>query len=79
MPQRIPSLDDPHPPVHTLETLKLPVLILDLFDVSDDQFDKHIWEVDVELLKLKSGKLQRIVKVRHQGEIVDQSKSRSWE
>ena len=32
-PRRIPSIDGPEPPIHTLDDLKLPGLILDLFEV----------------------------------------------
>jgi hypothetical protein len=44
-PQRIPSLDDPEPPVHTLGMLRLPGLILELFGISAAVQEKHIWEV----------------------------------
>ncbi|MFQ5933149.1 MAG: hypothetical protein ACE5KI_00725 [Dehalococcoidia bacterium] len=46
-PQRIPSLNDPEPPVHTLHTLRLPQLILELFNVSRAQRPTHIWDVHV--------------------------------
>jgi hypothetical protein len=77
-PQRIPSLDDPEPPVHTLGTLKLPELILELFGVPATEQDKHIWEVHVKVVELPNGQLQRTVQVRHQGEVVDEGISRSW-
>lgn len=77
-PQSIPSVDNPKPPVHTVETLELPTLILELFGVPQAEFYKHIWTVNVELVSLSEGKFQRYVEVHHQGEIVDQSKSRSW-
>src|SRR5205823_5144059 len=32
-PQSIPTEDDPEPPVHTLEGLRLPTLVLDLFNI----------------------------------------------
>jgi len=78
-PQSIPSLDDdPEPPVHTLATLRLPRLILELFEINSAEQDKHIWEVRVRVIKLPNKSLQRIVKVWHQGKLVDESKSRSW-
>lgn len=76
-PQRIPSLDDPEPPVHTLDTLRLPPLILELFGVNAAQ-DEHIWEVHVKVVELPNGRLRRAVQVWRQGEIVGESKSRSW-
>jgi hypothetical protein len=77
-PQRVPSLEDPEPPVHTLDTLRLPRLILELFDVEVAAQCKHIWEVHVQVTEQPSGMLRRIVRVRHQGKIVDESTSRSW-
>jgi hypothetical protein len=77
-PQRIPSLDDPEPAVHTLSTLRLPGLILDLFGVPTTQQDRHIWEVHVKVAELSSGRLRRLVQVWHQGRVVDESRSRSW-
>jgi hypothetical protein len=76
-PRRIPTLDDPEPPVHTLDDLKLPRLILELFDVDASARDEHIWEVHVKIVERPNGMLQRVVQVRHQGEVVDESKSRS--
>jgi hypothetical protein len=77
-PQRIPSLDDPEPPIHTLDTLKLPRLILELFDVGVTARNEHIWEVRVKVLKLADGRYQREVQVWHQGRVVDQSKPHAW-
>jgi hypothetical protein len=77
-PQRVPSLDDPEPPVHTLDTLRLPTMILELFGVNATTRDKHIWEVHVRTVELSDGRLRREVQVWHQGKVVDQSKSRAW-
>jgi hypothetical protein len=77
-PMRIPSIDDPVPPVHTLSTLKLPGMILDLFEVERRARDEHVWEVQVILEELPKGRLRRKVQVSHQGAIVDESKSRPW-
>jgi hypothetical protein len=77
-PQRIPSLDDPEPPVHMLDDLRLPTLILELFGVDANTQHKHIWEVHTKIVERPNGMLRRIVQVWHQGEIVDESKSRSW-
>jgi len=77
-PQRIPSANDPKPPVHTLDSIKLPRLILDLFGVSPIDIDKHIWEVDVSIVSRPRGRLKRITKVWNQGKLVDESASRTW-
>lgn len=77
-PQRIPSLDDPEPPVHTLSTLRLPGLILELFGVQSTERDRHVWEVHVKVIELPNRRLQRVVQVRHQREVVGESTSRSW-
>ena len=77
-PQDIPSVDNPKPPVHTLETLELPSLILSLFGIPEDEYKRHVWKVQVELITLDDGRFQRYVEVRHQGEIVDRSRSRAW-
>ena len=75
-PQRIPSKDDPQPPVHTLDTLRLPRLILELFGVHEAFLEKHVWSVRIEIAE-KAGKLIRIIEIEHQGQIVDRSRSRS--
>ncbi len=77
-PQRIPSLDDPEPPLHTLDTLRLPRLILELFGVRVASWQKHVWQVHVSVVALPDGKLSRVVKVWHQGKTVDESTSRPW-
>jgi hypothetical protein len=77
-PQRIPSLDDPEPPVHTLHTLRLPELTLELFGVDATAQDKHIWEVHVKVVDLPDGRLRREVKVWHQRKVVGESRSRPW-
>jgi hypothetical protein len=76
-PKRVPSLDDPEPPVHTLDTLKLPGLILQLFKVRRVA-RLHIWGVHVRLARLPDGRRQRLVQVKHQGNVVDESTSRPW-
>ncbi len=77
-PQRIPSLDDPEPPVHTLDTLTLPGLILDLFDVELATRSKHIWQVYIKVQTLSDGRLQRVIQVWHQEQLIDESRSRAW-
>ncbi len=77
-PQRAPSLEEPDPPVHTLETLRLPQLILSLFGVSPEDFYRHVWQVGVRLETFKGDRLRRVVQVMHEGTVIDESVSRSW-
>lgn len=77
-PQRVPSLDDPEPPVHTLDGLRLPRLLLELFGVGPTSHDRHVWRVHVRVVQRPNGMLRRLVQVWHQGEVVDESTSRSW-
>src|SRR3990172_10402582 len=44
-PQRVPSLEDPAPPIHSINTLRLPRMILDFFGVHQHEYAKHLWEV----------------------------------
>jgi hypothetical protein len=75
-PQSIPTLENPEPPVHTLSTLKLPSLILDLFDVKHKDRKKHIWDIRVKIVEISSSEFVREVVVWHQDQIIDQSRSR---
>jgi len=77
-PRRIPTLEDPEPPVHSLRTLKLPDRILNLFGVDEKSRNEHIWEVRVGLEKVANDRIQKKVMVMHMGEMVDESKSRAW-
>jgi hypothetical protein len=77
-PQRIPTQDDPEPPVHTLATLRLPRMILESFGIYDEEQDKHVWYAHIKILEEDSGGLSRIVEVWHQGILVDASQSRLW-
>jgi hypothetical protein len=78
-PQRVPSHDDPEPPVHTLDTLKLPKMILDLFEVKPAERMRHVWEVHVRVIEISKNRLQRATQIVHQGAVVDESRSRVWQ
>jgi hypothetical protein len=60
-PRRIPTLEDPEPPVHSLETLKLPVKVLDLFNVDRAVRNEHIWEVHVDVEMAANDRIHRRV------------------
>jgi hypothetical protein len=77
-PQRVPSIADPEPPVHTLDTLKLPKLILMLFGAETGVQSEHLWQVHIKLEERAKGLLRTVVQVLRQGETVDESVSRPW-
>lgn len=77
-PQRVPSRDDPAPPVHAVDELELPRLVLDLFGVDPPARVSHVWEVHVKNAERADGMLSRAVQVWHKGELVDESRSRPW-
>jgi hypothetical protein len=77
-PQRVPTLEDPEPPVHTLDMLSLPRLILELFGIREEGLANHLWEVAVRLIVLEDGRVRSATEVRHRGQIVSQSMSRPW-
>ncbi|MBN2393072.1 MAG: hypothetical protein JXR84_20250 [Anaerolineae bacterium] len=77
-PKSAPTREQPKPQVHTLDSLRLPKMVLELFSVSPDDFAKHVWQVQVELEEMPDNHLRRIVKVYHQGGIIDESTSRAW-
>jgi hypothetical protein len=69
-PQRVPTLKDPRPPVHTLETLRLPSMVLEFFGVSSRDYEKHLWEVQVEVFKKSTQRGIRTMRrttIYHQG------------
>ncbi len=75
-PQRIPCSSEPTPPVHTLETLRLPRLVLGLFGVEEEKMGRHIWQVQVRFLRARNGRTAREVKVFHEGRVVATGGSR---
>jgi len=73
-----PEHHDPIPPVHTLDSLKLPTLILDLFGVEESERSKHVWQIQVQIEGLENGRQRRVTKIFHKGEIVGQTHSKAW-
>jgi hypothetical protein len=78
-PKSIPSKDNPEPPVHKLDELKLPKMIMELFGVKPNEQQEHVWEVHVKIVERPNGMLRKRVQVWHQGELSDESLSRSWQ
>jgi len=74
-PQAVPSLENPNPPVHTLNTLRLPKMILDLYGVKPKDYVKHLWEVQVQVFSKTTPRGHRTMRhttVRHQGETLEE-------
>ena len=77
-PQRVPNLDDPQPPIHSLDTLRLPRMILDFFDVQPQDYTKHIWEVHVEVFTKSTRRGERTMRrttVYYQGAKVEEKEA----
>jgi len=78
LPQRVPKLEDPEPPVHSLKSTRLARLILNLFQVPPRERPRHIWEVHVKFEELPNRRARRAIRIMHQGQIVDEATSRTW-
>jgi hypothetical protein len=78
-PQRVPTLDDPEPPVHTLQTLQLPVRVLSFFGIPETEQRQHVWEVRMKFVEISSGRFKSMFEVAHQDQIVDSGESKVWE
>jgi len=77
-PRSVPSLKNPKPPVHTLETLRLPKMVLDLFGVAEKDYGKHLWEVFVEVFSVKTPRGERIKRrttILHEGVKVEEGEA----
>ena len=77
-PSRVPTPEDPSPPVHSLDELCLPKRILALFGVEEKEYTKHLWEVRVKIARVDSHRARREVEVWHRGKLVDHIKGRPW-
>ncbi len=71
MPQAIPSLENPKPPSHDLNTTELPRKILIAHGVAPNDFEEHIWQVTIEITKDRRGNILRQPKVFHKGKLVE--------
>jgi len=80
-PQQVPTLDVPEPPVHTLDTLRMPLLILKYFRVDPSDYSKHLWFVNLKLETQKVGGLAKLVRnynIIHQGQIISSGKGKPF-
>lgn len=63
LPRRVPTPEDPNPPLHSEETLRLPYALLQVHDVPKDSFPIHVFEVRVQLLESAPGRWRQEVRV----------------
>jgi len=75
-PKEIPTLENPEPPLHSLDSLDLPNLILELFNVPPSKRRNHVWEVHVRAIQSSGNRIGREVEIWHLGQLVDRSKSK---
>jgi hypothetical protein len=70
LPRWVPTEENPHPPMHDINTTLLPAKILVAHGVSPEQFEDHIWSVDISLVRDKKGRMKRAVQVFHKGRLL---------
>jgi len=76
MPREVPTEDNPEPLPHDLDTTQLPAKILAAHGVAPKNFDEHIWQVSIALMKDSKGHVLRETKVYHKGKLIEQRKPR---
>jgi hypothetical protein len=71
-PQYAPTLDNPEPPPHSLQTLRLPELILKHYKVHESEYQNHLWEVQLKLIHRPADddRIQILGSVWHKGKQV---------
>jgi hypothetical protein len=77
-PQRIPTLEDPEPEVHSLASLRLPGLILSAFGIEGSDVARHVWQIRVRVRQLQTGKLQSEHEINYQGQVIGRFASAPW-
>ncbi len=78
LPQSIPTLENPEPPVNTLDTVKLPKLILSSFGIPESEHHLHVWEVHIRMIDLGENKCKRHTQIVHRGQVVSENTSKAW-
>lgn len=63
LPRRVPTPDDPDPPLHSQETLRLPFALLEAHDVPEASFAIHVFEIHIRLLERAGGRWRPEVRV----------------
>lgn len=75
MPRRIPSPEDPEPPPHDLNSIRLPIKILNAHGVKPDEYGDHLWQVVIAVFRDTRGREVRETKVFHKGTLIKSAKS----
>lgn len=76
MPRAIPTEDAPEPSPHDLKTTRLPAKILATHGVSSKDYEEHIWQVTITLVRDNKGRVLRETKVYHKENLVEWRKPR---
>jgi hypothetical protein len=76
MPKEVPTEDTPEPPPHDLDTTLLPAKILAAHGVAPADFNEHLWQVIITLVKNGKGRVLRETKVYHKGKLIEWRKPR---
>jgi hypothetical protein len=71
MPREVPTEDNPEPPTHDLDNTQLPAKILAAHGVAPKDFEEHIWQVSIALVKDSEGRFLRETKVYHKGKLIE--------
>jgi hypothetical protein len=71
MPSVLPTEDNPKPKPHDLNSTKLPARILAAHGVAPNDFDEHLWQVIITLVKDDKGRLLRETKIYHKGKQIE--------
>jgi len=76
MPLERPTPQQPSPPTHSLDSLYLPGMILDVLGVTAASRPKHIWSVEIHLVSVEKGGKQvymRRTRILHRGAVTEES------
>ncbi len=77
-PESVPSATNPEPKVHSIDSLKLPMRVLQAYQVESSDIHRHTWEVQVRFHQTVTGQSQYATKVIHQGQVLKESLSKAW-
>ncbi len=76
MPRERPTPQQPSPPTHSLESLYLPAMVLDVFGVAPRDRAKHTWSVEIHLVSAARRGRQvymRRTRILHLGRVMEES------
>ncbi len=78
MPQERPTIQRPDPQTHSIDSLYLPMMVLEEFGVPADRRGDHIWSVEIHLVATEHHGRQvykRRTRILHKGAVVEESVS----